>query len=187
MVTLMITIPRWISYLALVLLVVGVTSTVATAQEPKSVALAKQLAASLDAAKLDAIAAKDGADPESYVAALYFPGSQLLVVAAKYAPAVLLKDKLEKKDYREIYIDLNSAAVAGSRLMFEDMGVDGLLLDHPEGKAFDSLEIGGKRTVFDEDWRKAQKIANEVMAKTYADGEALYVRLLTALIAQVKK
>jgi hypothetical protein len=183
----MITIPRWISYLACALLVVAVTSTVAAAQEPKSVALAKQLAAALDAAKLDAIAAKDGADAESYVAALYFPGSQLLVVAAKYAPAVLIKEKLEKKDYREIYIDLNSAAVAGSRVMFEDMGADGLLSEHPENKAFDSFEIGGTRTVLDDDWRKTQKIQADAFAKTYAAGEAIYERLLTALLAQVKK
>ncbi len=183
----MITIPRWISYLALVLLVVAVTSTVASAQEPKSVALAKQLTAALDAAKLDAIAAKDGADPEAFVAALYFPGSQLLVVAAKYTPAVLLKDKLDKKDYREIYIDLNSAAVAGSRMMIEDMGADGLTADHPEGKAFDSIETGGKRTVLDEDWRKTQKVSPEDFAKAYAGGEALYERLLTALIAQLNK
>jgi hypothetical protein len=183
----MTTIPRWISCLVAALLLVGVTSGVALAQEPKSVAMAKQLAAALDAAKLDAVAAKDGADPESYVAALYFPGSQLLVVAAKYSPAVLIKEKLDKKDYREIYIDLNSAAVAGSRVMFEDMGADGLLADHPDNKAFDSFEIAGKRTVLDEDWRKAQKISNEAWAKAYSEGEVIYERILSALIAQLKK
>ncbi len=183
----MLTVPQWSSRLVVGLLMVAVAGSVASAQEAKSAALAKQLAAALDAAKLDAVAAKDGPDAESFVAALYFPGSQLLVVGAKYAPAVLLRDKLDKKDFREIYIDLNSAAVAGSRVMFEDMGADGLVADHPEGKAFDSMEIRGTRTVLDEDWRKAQKIAPEAFAKTYADGETVYSRLLSALLAQLKK
>src|SRR5262245_18229028 len=63
---------------------VGSVSSVA-AQTAKSAAAAKELAAALDAAKLDAIAAVDPADPTVYCAALYFPGSQILVVSAKYA------------------------------------------------------------------------------------------------------
>lgn len=183
----MITSPRRISSIMVGLLVVVVMSSAAVAQEPPSVALAKQLTGLLDAAKLDAIAAKEGTDPEQYCAALYFPGSQLLVVSAKYAPAVLLKEKLDRKEYREIYIDLNSASVAGTKFMVEDMGADGLLADHPDNKAFDSVENNGKRTVFDDDWRKAQKLSEEAFAKQHADADARYVRMLQALIAQAKK
>ena len=125
-------------------------STTAAAQEPKSAALAKELTALLDAAKLTAIAAKDTADPDAFVAAMYFPGSQLLVVGAKYSPAVLLNEKLAKKDYQEIYIDLNSASVASTRVFVEDLGADGLKAEHPEGTGFDSVDRGGKRTIFDD-------------------------------------
>jgi hypothetical protein len=45
------------------------------------------------------------------------------------------------------------------------MGADGLFADRSEGKAFDSVEIGGKRTQFDDDWRKTQKIAEDRGAK----------------------
>ena len=62
----------------------------ASAQESKSAPLAKQLAAALDAAKLDSIAAKDPAAPDVFVAALYFPGMQLLVVSGKYSVPQLL-------------------------------------------------------------------------------------------------
>ena len=55
----------------------------ALAQESKSSALAKQLTAALEAGKLDCIAAKDPAAPDIFYAALYFPGS-LLVVSDKY-------------------------------------------------------------------------------------------------------
>jgi hypothetical protein len=109
------------------------------------------------------------------------------VVAAKYSPAVLLIDKLTKKEYQEVYIDLNSASVAGSKLLFEDVAGDGLKPDHSEGKGFDSMERAGKRTVFDDDWRKEQKLKDDQYAKIVADADELYTKLLRELLAQVKK
>lgn len=184
----MITYPRrFVSVCAGLLLVVGMAGT-GIAQSPvHSEALAKELAQLLDAKKLTTIAAKDGADPESYAAAMYFAGSQLLVVGAKYQPAVLLADKLANKDYQDIYIDLNSAAKSGTRVFFEDLGADGLKPDHDEGKPFDQAEIGGKATRFSNSWRKDQKISEEDWAKTFADAEKIYMRLLQALIVQAKK
>src|SRR5258707_1394170 len=88
----------------------------ALAQETTSPALAKQLAAALAAAKLDSVAAKDPDQPDRYVAALYVPGRQLLVVSARYAVPVLLNEKLAKKDYREIYLDLYSASIAETKV-----------------------------------------------------------------------
>jgi hypothetical protein len=162
-------------------------STAAAAQEPKSAALAKDLTALLGGAKLTAIAAKDTTDPDAFVAAMYFPGSQLLIVSAKYSPAVLLNEKLAKKDYQEIYIDLNSASVASSRVFVEDLGADGLKAEHPEGSGFDSVDRAGKRTIFDANWKKDQKLTDEQYAKLFADADALYSRLLQALINQAKK
>jgi hypothetical protein len=183
----MLTRPRGTAHLVIGLLILVVMSTAAAAQELKSPALAKELTQTLDGAKLTAIAAKDSSDPDGFVAAMYFSGSQLLVVAAKYTPAVLLTDKLAKKDYQEIYIDLNSASVPNSRVFVEDLGADGLKADHAEGAGFDSVERGGKRTVFDADWRKEQKLTDEQYAKLVADADALYSRLLQALINQAKK
>ena len=183
----MLTRPRSTTHLVIGLLMLVVMSSAATAQEPRSVALAKDLTQALDAAKLTAIAAKDPSDPESFVAAMYFSGSQLLVVAAKYVPAVLLNEKLGKKDYQEIYIDLNSASVASTRTFIEDLGADGLTPNHEEGKGFDSVERAGKRSAFDDHWRKEQKLSDEQYAKLFADADALYARLLQALIAQAKR
>src|SRR5258705_154778 len=84
----------------------------ALAQESKSAPLAKQLAAALDAGKLDSIAAHDPSAPDIFVAALYFPGLQLLVVSGKYAVPQLLNDRVGKKEYRDVYLDLNGASVA---------------------------------------------------------------------------
>ena len=65
---------------AILLLVLSSSSSL-FAQPSKSADVAKQLGAALDAAKLEAIAAADPADPTQFVAALYFQGGQLLVVA----------------------------------------------------------------------------------------------------------
>ena len=183
----MLTRPRGTIHLFIGLLMLVVMSTAAAAQEAKSAALAKELTSLLDAAKLTAIAAKDSSDPEAFVAAMYFSGSQLLIVSAKYTPAVLLTQKLDKKDFQEAYIDLNSASIASTRVFIEDLGADGLKAEHEEGTAFDSIDRGGKRTIFDANWRKDQKISDEQYAKLFADADALYSRLLQALITQAKR
>jgi hypothetical protein len=179
--------PRGTTHLFIGLLMLVVMSTAAAAQEAKSVALAKELTTLLDAAKLTAIAARDSSDPEAFVAAMYFSGSQLLIVSAKYTPAVLMNQKLEKKDFQEVYIDLNSASIASTRVFIEDLGADGLKAEHDEGTVFDSIDRGGKRTLFDSNWRKEQKISDEQYAKLFADADALYSRLLQALINQAKR
>ena len=100
---------------------------------------------------------------------------------------VLLNAKLANKDYQEIYIDLNSASVARTRVFFEDLGADGMKATHPDNVGFDSMEQDGKRTLFDDDWRKTQKMSEEQYAKLFAETDALYARLLQTLIVQAKR
>ena len=157
----------------------------ASAQEAKSPVLAKELAAALDAAKLTSLAAKDPSQPDRYVAALYFPGTQLLVVSARYSAPLLLNDKLANKDYREIYIDLNSASIAESKVFVEDPGADGLKAKRVEGQPFDTSEAGGKRTAFNGDW-KGQKVSEEEYLKAFSEADEQYGRMLTVLIAALK-
>ena len=127
----------------------------ASAQDAKSAAAAKQLGETLDRLKLDSIATADPADPGTFVAALYFQGAQLLVVSAKYSAPSLLVDKLAKKDYRDVYIDLNAASVAGTKIFVMDQGADGLVA-RPGDNAPDSWEQGNKTTAFDGEWKKAK-------------------------------
>ncbi len=158
----------------------------AFAQESKSAPLAKQLAAALDAAKLDCIAAKDPAAPDIFVAALYFPGVQLLVVSGKYSVPQLLIERLAKKEYRDTYLDLNGAAVPASKVFLEDPGADGIRAKREENQAFDSYEADGKRTMFNSDW-KAQKISEQDYMKAFSAADERYTQILTALIAQLRK
>ena len=167
--------------------VVVVWSLAATvrAQESKSAPLAKQLAAALDAAKLDSAAAIDPSNAGVFIAALYFPG-QLLVVSAKYAAPVLLNDRLSKKEYRDIYLDLNSASVPGTKTFIEDPGADGLKAKVAEGQPYDTYELAGKRTLFDSQWSK-QRLSEDDYMKAFLTADERYSQLLTALLAQLKK
>ena len=157
----------------------------ASAQDSKSAPLAKQLAAAMDAGKLDSIAAKGAGANDVFVAALYFPG-QLLVVSGKYSVPQLLTERLGKKEYRDVYMDLNGAAAAGSKIFIQDPGADGLKAKRDENQAFDIVEIGGKQTMFNSDW-KAQKLSEQDYQKTFADADERYAQILTALLGQVKK
>jgi hypothetical protein len=161
-------------------------STVASAQESKSAPLARQLAAALDAAKLDAIAAKDPSAPDIFFAALYFPGVQLLVVSGKYSVPQLLVERLVKKEYRDTYLDLNGASVPTTKLFLEDPGADGVKAKREENQPFDSYEADGKRLMFDGDWKK-QKMSEQDYMKVFSAADERYTQILTALIAQLKK
>src|SRR5258707_6451169 len=112
----------------------------ASAQESKSGPLAKQLVAALDAAKMDSIAAEDATSPDVFVAALYLSGSQLLVVPAKYSAPLYLTARLTNKEYRDTYIDLNSASVPASKIFIQDSLGDGLKPKIGDNQPFDIYE-----------------------------------------------
>ncbi len=161
-------------------------SASAYAQESKSAALAKQLTAALEAGKLDAIAAKDPSAADAYCAALYFPNSQLLVVSAKYTAPQLLADRLAKKEFRDTYIDLNSASVPGSKVFVQDSLADGLKAKNGENQGFDTYEEAGKTMAFDGDWKR-QKMSEQEYQKMFAAADERYSQILMALLAQLKK
>jgi hypothetical protein len=158
----------------------------AFAQDSKSAPLAKQLAAAMDAGKLDSIAAKDPAAPDTFVAALYFPGMQLLVVSGKYAVPQLLAERVSRKEYRDVYLDLNGASVADTKWFIEDPGADGLKPKREDNQAFDQCDAAGKRTMFSGDW-KAQKLSEQDYMKAFSTADDRYAQILTALIAEAKK
>jgi hypothetical protein len=157
----------------------------ALAQDSKSGPLARQLAAALEAGKMDCIAAKDPSTPDVFVAALYFPGS-LLVVSGKYTVPQLLTDRVTKKEYRDVYMDLNGTATPDTKVFIQDGGADGLKAKRDENQAFDIVEISGKQTMFNSDW-KAQKLSEQDYMKVFGDADERYAKILTALLAQVKK
>jgi hypothetical protein len=158
----------------------------ASAQESTSAPLAKQLAQALDQAKLTTIAAKDPASKDTYVAAMYFPGSQLLVVSARYSVPVLLDAKLTERKFMDVYIDLNSASIPDSKVFVSDLKADGLQPRPGQDEPFDTYEQGGTQATFDRNWKDRNLTEDDYM-KQFADADQRYAKMLTVLLAELKK
>jgi len=164
----------------------ALSMTVSAGQDSKSSAVAKELVQVLDAAKLTDIAAADPANPGGFIAALYIPGTQLLVVSAKYSSPPLMVDRITARDFMGVYVDLQSASVRGTKVFVQDQGADGLNA-HPGGdQPADSWDEGDKSVAFDGDWKKA-KIAEADYTKKYTDADGRYATMLSTLLAQAKQ
>ena len=176
---------RMLVHAGLVLGLLVISAAVTSAQESKSAALAKQLSTALDGRKMDSMAAKDPASADTYIGVLYVPGLQLLTISGRYSAPALLDTRLEKREYRDVYIELNGAATAGTKVFIEDLGADGLKARREDNQPPDNFEAAGKRLSFDGDWRK-QQLSEQDYQKAFAAADAQYAQLLTALLAQLK-
>lgn len=154
------------------------------AQNADTAALTKQLVELMQQRKLDSVAARHPEAPDQFVGALYFPG-QLLVVTARTTAPALLNEKLLRGAYRDVYIDLNSASIPESRVMFTDSGADGFKPDREANQAFDMYDAQGKSIRFDGNWREDRMSEKEYMA-AFAEAEAAYATALQALIDGLK-
>lgn len=158
----------------------------AVAQPPEpasgsaSAPVARQLVQALEGAQLDSIAAKDSEGDDRFVAALFFPG-RLLVVSARYEVPMFVEDKMEAGDYREVYLDLNTASIAESRVLIGDGGADGLV----NGDLADSVDMGGTLVRFGGDW-DGQGLSESEYTTRFNEADADYARMLQALLGAVK-
>jgi hypothetical protein len=155
------------------------------AQESKSAPLAAELCKLLDANKLDSIAARQVGD--QYVGALYFSGTQLLVVKGKFNSAARMDDLLTKKEFKEVYMDLSGASDQQSRQFVMDLGANGLHFKREDNQPFDTVDVGSKSYKFNGEWGGKAKITEEEYRKTFAQIDEEYAQMLQALIAALKK
>ncbi len=168
------------------MVVAALMATPAVAQESKSAAGAKELGRLLADKKLDAIAVRDPNAPDVFIAALAFP-TQLIVVSAKYSAPPLLNEKLARGEYRDVYIELNSASVPESRMIVTDLGADGLKAKKAKrDDPFDTRDAGGKPFAFDGNWRE-DKMSEADYMKIFAETDEHYTRMVTALLGEIKK
>ena len=157
----------------------------AAAQDLKSGDVARQLTQLLDSKKIDTIAVADAQNPGTYIAAMYFPGTQLLVVSARYAAPAMLTELLARKDFRGVYVELSSASVQSSKVFVMDAYANGLLPKPSGTQPSDSVDRGGTVSTFDGGWKKA-KITEADYLKSFGDADAAYAHLLQLLINHLK-
>lgn len=178
--------PRVLALVSTVLVAMVCSAGAAWAQDSRTIALARDLTALLDQQKLDAIASREIGSQDTFVAALYFPGSQLLVVSAKYAAPVLLNEKILLGRYRDVYLDLSAASDPKTKILIEDLRADGIRARRISDEPFDVYTQGSTAAfAFDGDWKK-RKLSEDDYMKTFGEADAHYVRMLESLIAQLK-
>jgi hypothetical protein len=105
-------------------------------------------------------------------------------VSAKYFDPPALADKLARKSYQDVYADLNTGAVAGSKLLVMDTFADGLVAKPGNGTAADSID-GTVSMTFDGNWKKSKQTEEEYM-KAFQDADTKYAHALEVLIAKLK-
>lgn len=153
-------------------------STGISAQTGRSPDFAGKLASLMAARQLDAFAAKDPDAADRFVAVLFMPQVQLLLVSAQYPVPSELEAQLAQRNYRDVYTALHQPAAQPTRFFLMDGGCDGL---RPGADSVDVLyEKGTTQTLFDGRW-KNQGITEAVYRKRAEDAETRYVRLLSVL------
>lgn len=170
--------------LVVVLLVAAWAQAVPVDRASHSAAFAKELAKALSEQRLDAIAAQDPDEPDRFIAALLIADSQLLVVSARYASPSLLKARLEQKQYRDVYLDLSGASIAGTGILFQDMNADGLCA-RPDQMTDIVYDRSDTPMIFDGDWDKHKSDDSYEQRFMAADHE--YSRVLSLLLAQLSR
>ena len=169
----------------LVALVVCIcTPSIARAQESTSAPVAAELVKLLDEMKIDSVAA---ALPDGFfVGALYLPGSQLLVVRGKFEFSDRPAGLIDRGLYRDVYIELNSAALPDGKVFVSDLDANGLAFRRDRNQPFDTVDMSGKSYSFDGDWGKA-KLSKEEYTAAYTTADQTYRQMLQALVDQLKK
>lgn len=173
---------RWSATVALC---VGVLyHATVSAQGPPSATLAPQLTALMASHKLGAVAAVEPNSPDRFVAAMVFPGVQLLVVSARHPAPAALQEQMAKKAYSEVYASLQQSAIQDSKLFIQDLDADGLRAKPGAGVDV-MIEHVVKQTMFDGHPSK-QKLSEAAYAEMFNAADSTYSRLLTLLINELK-
>jgi hypothetical protein len=175
---------RGVSVVCAWVVAVGIPVSVAAQAPASSSATATaELVKLLEERKLDAAAGRLGAD--EFVGAMYFPGSQLLVLSAKTSVPNRMVYHLLQKAYKDLYVELNGAVDRESRVFVSDLGADGLKFRHARGEVPDSVEAGSETMTLNGEWRKA-KISEAEYAKRYQEHDEHYKRMVEALLVELK-
>jgi hypothetical protein len=174
------------TWIAIIVLMVLGASAGAQEQRDETSALAQELASLLDRAGLDSMAGRFGETDEGFVAALYMPEQLLIVVSARYPSPSLLKEKILGGRYRDVYLDLHGATDPATRLVIEDLGVDGIQPRRSEGRSVDVYTKGGASPfAFDGEWKK-RKLSEDAYRKMFDQVATEYADMLRALILQAR-
>jgi hypothetical protein len=159
------------------------------AQSPAKV---KELVELMKSRELTAFAVRDPEGSGRFVAVLFIPNVQLMVVAANYQRSTDIEYRLYHKEYMTAYQDLNSGVMASNKVFLEDTMADGLVLKPAKNMAGDTIEVGEDRRVFDGEFadprkRNDKRVPQVEYFTAFTEADARYTRLLGLILAEMKK
>jgi hypothetical protein len=67
-----------------------------------------------------------------------------------------------------------------------DIGADGMKAKRDDTR-IDACDVGAKSYTFDGDWKKQKFETEDAYLKAFGDADSRYAKMLSVLIAQVKK
>lgn len=152
----------------------------AHADDSQSAAAAQALSERLQSRQMQAVGMQHPEQPGRFVAALHMPG-QLLVVSATHPSTQLLEQRVERREYRDLYVDLQATPAHDSKFFVHDLEADGLVVDQ---QSHDVVYAGGDALPCDGDW-KAAKLTKDEYRQRLSQADARYARILALLSTQV--
>jgi hypothetical protein len=146
--------------------------------------LARELATAMTHQGLSASAVRATVPGDTSIAALLFPGVQLLVVSGRPTSPAAAQAELSQKNYADVYALLHQAVVPESKIFIQDMGADGLHARAPD-TADIVYEHVTDQLVFDGTPDK-RHITQANYEQEFSEAEREYSRLLAALVTGLK-
>ena len=142
--------------------------------------IATQVAAQLDAQKLDAFAAEDPTEAGRFVAAIYV-GEHILAISAVHPTPAWVRQDITAGNYRQVYSVLSTSANTEGRLFVTDFGAPGLRATRKPNEAFDmTWRDSTRQATFDGNWR-AQNFSEVEYRERFAADERQYTEMLQVL------
>jgi hypothetical protein len=176
---------RWYQRVVLVT-TCALLGTLPAAGQSGSSALVRDLTSRLAQAKLDSVAARVPGTEDTFVAALYSPGQQLIVVSGRYAVPALLREKILLKQYRDAYLDVFAATDRSSRRIVEDLKADGLQPLRSKNGPFDTYtRRGGESVIFDGDWKRS-KLSEDAYMDAFRHADSTYAEMVKVLLSELQ-
>jgi hypothetical protein len=160
------------------LLATAITVRPVVAEDWKSAEATSTLLQRMESSQADAVAVRDPERSERFIAALRLPG-QLLVVSATHPSVDLLAQRLDRGDYRDVYMDLQGTPAQDSKFFVHDMDADGLSLSG-RGEAYDMVYDAGNSLACNGRWKEA-KLDRGAYEDRIAKADARYARMLGLL------
>lgn len=173
--------------LAILIAMIPATPRAAAQETSQSAAPAASVKALLDRLKLDAIVVRDPEAAGHYVAALYIPDSQLLVLSAPYSVPAAMDKMIAEGKFMDAYQSIQAVADHKGHFFVVDLLADGLKRVCEPDQPFDSTSIDGATPIsFDGKW-EPQKLTEKEYDVRFSKDDARYARMLTVLKTELGK